>query len=258
MGWQEAGEAWGVRAADWAYLMEPLFAPVYARLARSSGMTSGARVLDVGCGAGSALRMYEDAGAGVAGIDASEALLAIARARVPSADLRHGSMSTLPWDDGSFDVVTGVNAFVYADDGALSEARRVLAPDGLLAIGFFRDPGDIGPCMRELGAALAAHVEPEQTHTPLQMADPDVTRTLLEKVGFEIADGGEVVGVSEFPDVEIAYRALASTGNMFPVTQAGEEPALRARCEPLLESLRDDTLGLRMRATFGWTTARPA
>lgn len=133
----------------------------------------------------------------------------------------------------------------------------MLAPDGTLVLGFFRDPGDLGPCMRELGAALEAHVAPEETQTPLRMADPDVTRSLLEGVGFSIVDGGEVTGVCEFPDVEIAYRALASTGNMYPVTQAGEEPALRERCEPLLESLMDELLGIRMKATFGWVTARP-
>jgi ubiquinone/menaquinone biosynthesis C-methylase UbiE len=257
MTWQAAGEAWGARAADWAYLMEPLFAGVYAQLSTSSRVAAGTRVLDMGCGAGSALAVYERAGAKVAGLDASEALLAIAQARVPHADLRRGSMSALPWDDASFDVVTGINAFVYADDGALAQARRVMTNTGTLGLGFFRDPGDFGPCMLELGRALEAHGAPQQTHTPLKMADPDHTRAALEQAGFALVDSGEVISVGEFPDVDIAYRALASTGNMFPVTRAGEEEPLRARCESILGELMDDVLGIRMRASFGWITARP-
>jgi SAM-dependent methyltransferase len=256
MSWEEAGVAWGYRAKDWAYLMEPLFAPLYAQLAHSSSITEGTRVLDAACGAGAGLATYRRAGAVVSGVDASEALLAIAAARVPSADLHHRSMSELPWSDGSFDVVTGVNAFVYADDGGLAEAHRVLAPNGVLAIGFFLDPGDIGPCMQELGAALEGLVDDEDTHTPLKMADADVTRALLDAAGFEVVGGGEVIGTSEFPDVDTAYRGLAATGNMFPVTEAGREPALRERCEPLLQSLWDEDLGVRMQATFGWVTAR--
>ena len=258
MGWEEAGEAWGYRAKDWAYLMEPLFTTVYAQLRDSTAMAPGTRVLDMACGAGAGLATYERAGASVSGVDASAQLLAIAGARLPSADLRHQSMVSLPWDDSSFDVVTGVNAFVYADDGALDEARRVLSPDGQLAIGFFRDPGDIGPCMGELGAALEGLVDDEDTHTPLKMADPDVTRTLLERAGFELTGGGDVAAIVEFADLDTAYRGLASTGNMFPVTEAGREPALRERCEPLLASLWDEALGVRMRATFGWVTARAA
>jgi SAM-dependent methyltransferase len=257
MGWEQAGVAWGYRATDWAYLMEPLFARVYDRLAEASGMASGTRVLDVGCGAGAGAARYARSGASVAGLDAAAPLLSIARERNPEQDLRHGTMTALPWDADSFDVVTGVNSFVYADDGALTEAHRVLADDGLLCLAFFRDPQDFGPCMAELGAARASHVEPEQTHTPLQMADPGVRTALLERAGFRVVDEGELVGTSEFPDVNTAYRALAAAGNMYPVTEAGEEPALRERCEPLLASLMSPGLGIRMRATFGWATAAP-
>jgi len=38
MGWEESGQAWGERAADWAYLLEP-----YARRANSAGARPGGR-----------------------------------------------------------------------------------------------------------------------------------------------------------------------------------------------------------------------
>ena len=47
--WREAGEAWGDRAADWAYLWEP-----YARSANGAvfdqlAVADGTRLLDIAC-----------------------------------------------------------------------------------------------------------------------------------------------------------------------------------------------------------------
>lgn len=258
MTWQQAGVAWSARARDWAYLMEPLFAPVYARLAAAAQLGPESRVLDMGCGGGLALRTYHEAGAQVAGVDAAEGLLSIARERTPTADLRHASITDIPWDDSSFDVVTGVNAFVYADDGALAEAHRVLRPDGILGIGYWRDPVDFEWPFRELGAALEAHVSEDETRTPMRMADPGAAEELLASAGFTAVDSGEVNSVSEFPDAEIAYRALASTGMMYPVTQAGEESGLRARSMKILHAEEQAGFGIRMTAGFGWLIARRA
>lgn len=256
MSWQQAGLAWSARARDWAYLMEPLFLPVYARLAVALQLGPDSDVLDMGCGAGLAVRAYHDTGARIAGVDAAEALLTIARERTPTADLRHASITDVPWPDASFDVVTAVNAFVYADDGALAEAHRVLRPGGLLGIGFWRDPKDFAWPFRELGAALEAHVNEEETHTPMRMADTDATKALLAGAGFNVIDSGEVDSVSEFADAEIAYRGLASTGMMYPVTQAGEEPALRERSMTILRTEERPDTGVRMAAGFAWLIAR--
>ena len=47
MGWEEAGVAWSDRAVDWAYLMEPLFTPVYDALTKSLDLKSTDALLDV-------------------------------------------------------------------------------------------------------------------------------------------------------------------------------------------------------------------
>ena len=88
---------------------------------------SDSHVLDCGCGAGRFARMAADRGASLAGIDASKELIEIAAERVAEGDFRVGDIETLPWEDGSFDVVTGLSAFQFADDKvrALSEAARV-------------------------------------------------------------------------------------------------------------------------------------
>ena len=123
------GSLWGDRPRDWAGNEEQQL-PVYEAALERTGVQPGDRVLDVGCGTGVFLRLCADRGADAAGLDAAEGLLALARERVPMADIRLGDLEALPFDDDSFDVVTGFTSFFFADDmvAALREARRVARP----------------------------------------------------------------------------------------------------------------------------------
>ena len=109
------GPAWGSRANDWAANEEQQL-PTYTTALDEIGLTAGQRVLEVGCGSGVFLRAAADRGASVFGLDASPALLELARARVPEADLRVGDLQFLPYSDDSFNVVAGFNAFFFAAD----------------------------------------------------------------------------------------------------------------------------------------------
>ena len=101
-------------------------------------------VLDVGCGGGRTIQqlaLLVPSGK-VSGIDYSAASVAVARrtnAQAISAgrvDIRVGSVSSMPYADESFDVVTAVETHYYwpnlVDD--LREVRRVLRPGGRVAI----------------------------------------------------------------------------------------------------------------------------
>ena len=105
---------------------------------RCGGSTSkpGQLVLDIGCGVGAFLRLVADRGARAFGLDASEALIELARSRLPDADLRVGDMEALPYDDDAFDLVTGFNSFFFANDivAALREAGRVAKPGAPVVI----------------------------------------------------------------------------------------------------------------------------
>jgi len=76
------GPLWGARAADWAATEEQQQPTYEAALARI-GVQPGQRVLDIGCGTGVFLQLAAQRGAQVWGLDASEALLQIARGRGP-------------------------------------------------------------------------------------------------------------------------------------------------------------------------------
>ena len=86
MGWAESGQAWGERATDWASLMEPYARRANDALFDRAGVGPGTRLLDIACGFGYAASIAADRGAEVTGLDASEALITIARARAPGAD----------------------------------------------------------------------------------------------------------------------------------------------------------------------------
>src|SRR5687768_13596569 len=120
------GPLWGTRPADWA-LSEDQQVPTYEEALRRVGLEPGQFVLDIGCGVGTFLRLVMARGGRAFGLDASEALLELARKRLPAADLRVGEMEALPFDDDTFDLVTGFNSFFFANDivAALREAGRV-------------------------------------------------------------------------------------------------------------------------------------
>lgn len=50
MGWTESGQAWGDRATDWAYLLEPYARRVNDALFDQAGVGQGTRLLDIACG----------------------------------------------------------------------------------------------------------------------------------------------------------------------------------------------------------------
>ena len=68
----------------------------------------GMRVLDVGCGTGTILKMYRDAGCRVSGIDSSPAMAVAARQKLgPRAGICMGDGCQLPYPDNCFDLVSG-------------------------------------------------------------------------------------------------------------------------------------------------------
>jgi 2-polyprenyl-3-methyl-5-hydroxy-6-metoxy-1,4-benzoquinol methylase len=85
------GRLWGARPADWA-LSEDQQLPSYEEALRRVGLRPGQLVLDIGCGVGAFLRLVAERGARPFGLDASEALLDVARERVPDAELRVGEI----------------------------------------------------------------------------------------------------------------------------------------------------------------------
>ncbi len=100
----------------------------------------GLRVCDAGCGTGGVLRwvLERNPGARPAGVDISSEAVALARVRVPEADLRVAPLSELPFEEATFDVVATNDVVQHVPERHLEasarELRRLLAPGGALLV----------------------------------------------------------------------------------------------------------------------------
>lgn len=106
--------------------LHPGGAEATRRLLERAELAEGETVLDVGCGAGPSRDLAREHGARWIGLDR----------RPRTVDAVAGTMRTLPLAPDSVDVVVSECAMCLSEDldAALAEARRVLAPEGRLAI----------------------------------------------------------------------------------------------------------------------------
>jgi ArsR family transcriptional regulator len=143
-----ASDVFRRKGADWDE-MRALGLPaaaVEAALLALLPKLSGVRLLDIGTGTGRLLELCAPRVASGLGIDASRAMLALARTRLAKPGLGHvsvrlGDMYRMPLQDAGFDVVVLQMVLHYAEDpaAALTEAARVLKRGGIAIV------ADLGP-----------------------------------------------------------------------------------------------------------------
>ncbi|MET0414629.1 MAG: class I SAM-dependent methyltransferase [Actinoplanes sp.] len=116
---------------------------LYARVvtdAEESGLTAGARVLDVGTGPGRIPRALAEARPDwqIDGLDLEPKMIEYARTQDPHGRVTFtvGDVAALPYPDASFDlIVSSLSQHHWADvEGGLRDLRRVLRPGGRLWI----------------------------------------------------------------------------------------------------------------------------
>jgi SAM-dependent methyltransferase len=251
---------WGTDPRSWAQLAEPHNEPLFAALLDATGVGTGTRVLDIGCGTGLTLLLAAERGAVVTGIDVTPGLLDVARERLPGADLRVADMVALPVPDAAFDVVLGVNAFQFAGDPvqALREAARVCAPGGVVAASLFAAPERSESTA--LHHAMAALSPPEKAadHAPYLLSAPGNLEAAMAAAGLTVGDHGEVALTWRYATTADAIRGLlCSAGGARAVADAGE-PAVRAALTGALVPFTAADGVVAMRNTFRWVAARKA
>ena len=99
---------------------------------------TGLRALDVGCSAGFIADELAKAGAQTTGVDIDEPGLAKARERFGDrVDFRYAKGESLPFEDGSMDVVVFNHIYEHVVDpeAVVADIHRVLAPGGVLYLG---------------------------------------------------------------------------------------------------------------------------
>jgi SAM-dependent methyltransferase len=250
------GELWGRHVRTWSTDIEPQMSPLYDAAVAALAPLRGTRLLDAGCGAGLALSKAADAGARVSGLDASGALLEVARERVPDADLRRGDIDDLPFSEGDFDSVSAFNSVQYALDpaAAVEQLARVCRSAGRVVIGVWGDPER---CETEgLFARLRSLAPPPPgTPAPLALSDPGVLESLMEKAGLTVVAGEEVACPFTFRDLDHAWTAHTSAGPLQKVIDIAGADAVRRVMDAVLEADRKPDGALRQDNVFRYVMA---
>src|SRR5919197_2920374 len=109
------------------------------------------RALDAACGTGRHAARLVELGHQVVGVDATAAMLSLARKKVPGVDFRRGVLEALPVQDASVDLIVCALALTHVADlgPVMREFGRVLRPGGQVVI------SDIHPVATMTGAVAA-------------------------------------------------------------------------------------------------------
>lgn len=134
--WSLIGRMWSEQAPTQPHVHQVL------EILHSNLGQRGARVVDVGCGAGVYSIALAEAGFDVIGIDAAKGMLAQARKNMPSgieARLRfeEGDLDgRLPYQDSQFDAAIAISVLqaTGSPEHASKEVIRILRPGGILVV----------------------------------------------------------------------------------------------------------------------------
>jgi SAM-dependent methyltransferase len=239
---------WNVDAATFAEHWSSLADPARQAIADALELGPGVRVLDVGCGSGDFCAQALARGARVSGIDAAPAMVEIASTRAPQADLCVGPMERLPWDDDTFDAVTGFNSLQFTEDpaAALREWARVVRPGGAVAICAWApreqcEVDAVESVLRDLAGA------PQPTAPFCERLTP-----LVETAGLELTAHDSVAVPFEAPDEERMVLAMLFDARAYGVPEHAAREAIVTAAEPFRR--RDGSY--RFENAFRYVTAR--
>ena len=216
---EACGERYGEDQDRIRYVLEPEI----ARFAEFPA-ASGRRVLEVGLGMGSDFLRFVRAGAATTGVDLTEHAVSITRKRLDAeglaADVRVADAESLPFEDGSFDMVYSWGVLHHTPDPAraIAESIRVLAIGGQLKLMLYH---------RRSWVAVAAWLK-------FCLIKGRPTAGLREAVSYI-----ESPGTQAFTATEV--RAML--GSMSSVSVTPTLTVWDRRCAPGLSSLVGDRFG---------------
>ncbi len=211
---------------------EMLTGSVAPDLVRFAGVTTGQRVLDVGCGTGVVALTAARSGATVTGADLTPALLEGARYNAALAglviDFQEADVEALPFADASYDVVLSQFGHMFGPRPAVATAEmlRVLKPGGVIAFSTWPPELYVGRMFALVSRYLPPM--PDGVRSPIEWGDPHLVR---ERLGTAVGDLRFDRGCLRFPALSPAHARGFMERNAAPVmkvveTLGGDGPRL--------------------------------
>ena len=144
-------------------------------------VSPGSQLLDVGCGSGQLALWAARDGVKVTGVDIAPNLVTRAQARADAEGLNarfmEGDAEALPFEDGSFDVVTSLIGAMFAPRPELvaQELLRVCSPGGTIAMANWTAEGFVGQMFK----TFAKFIAPSGMPAPVLWGNETVVRERL-------------------------------------------------------------------------------
>jgi ubiquinone/menaquinone biosynthesis C-methylase UbiE len=163
---------------------------------------AGMQVLDVACGPGLIAGAAQRRGAVAIGLDFSAAMIALARTAHPRIRFEESDAEAMPFADRSFDVVVSNFGIHHVPDPvrALSEARRVLRPDGRIALTSWAASAE-NTAWQLLYEAISTHGDLQAAKMPPSggsLRNPEYLLRVLTAAGFAEIEARRVSGEWRF------------------------------------------------------------
>lgn len=148
------------------------------------------KLLEIGFGNASFLKLAHEDGWEVHGTDMGESLVRYASEDLKLPNIKLGSIEDLSYPENFFDVVTGFNFIEHVPNPrkTLKEIRRILRPDGVIAL---MCPNIAGIYHRLMPEVLGDNDPLKISWVPpyhLSYFDKTSFKTLLEDVGFAVVE----------------------------------------------------------------------
>jgi SAM-dependent methyltransferase len=164
--------------------------PAAEAIVEASGIGPGMRVLDVAAGNGNVAVAAARKGASVVASDITPELVVQGRERTEAEGLdvewREADAEELPFEDGSFDVVTSAFGAMFAPraDHTAGELIRVAEPGGKVAVTAWAPDGAVGRTL----AISAKYMPPppEGVDSPLSWGDEATVRARFANVASSV------------------------------------------------------------------------
>ena len=250
----EVGQRWAThhRALDTA------FAPFTEALFDRAALAPGARVLDIGCGAGdTALIAARQVGSGghVTAADLSEPLLAVGRERAAQEAPGAAAIEWLRADAQDhafgtrFDHALSRFGVMFFEDSAAAFAniRRALVTGGRLRFLCWRSMAENQwvTLARDAVLPLLPEVEPPQPGAPgpFRFAAPDSALPILEAAGFRAIECQPVNRAMQLGDTPEAAASFAATRGPIARLLRERDPALQEAALKSITGLFTDRFG---------------